>query len=90
MRTCECVCYTVSCNTFVLFGNHFQVATVINGLHILKFYIFMLKNYSLLLAGLMQRLLIAAVALAILWGVYAWAIEAPHFITSSSQVEVEP
>ena len=29
---------------------------------------------SLLLTGLAQRLLLAAVLLAVIWGVYAWAV----------------
>lgn len=31
---------------------------------------------SLLLTGLVQRLLLAAVLLAVIWGVYAWAVAA--------------
>ena len=31
---------------------------------------------SLLLTGLAQRLLLAAMLLAVIWGVYAWAVAA--------------
>lgn len=51
----------------------------------------MFKNYSLLLSGLGQRLLLAAVMLAIVWGVHAWAVHKPTEPTSSSsQVEAKP
>lgn len=55
----------------------------------LKNGVFMIQNYSLLLSGLVQRLLLAGVALFFLWGVYAWAAHEPEVPVSATMPTVE-
>lgn len=48
-----------------------------------------MKKYSLLLSGWWQRLLVAGVALAIVWGVYAWAVQSPNPAPASHHIEMK-
>ncbi len=53
----------------------FQTAPIGNG-RLKTFFLKSIPMNSILLAGLAQRLLLAAAALALLWGVYFWATAA--------------